>query len=250
MEYRPWRAAFRRDVGSDIAPKMLRSVRENQGGRSGHPVVVSLYRFRMEPPIHPSSPTAGHLTTDRDHLHMIPDSVTFLGESRCSKALQKGGGGMEWEEGTTVRGRGGFYLGDAHVIPQRGLLVRGREVHRLERKVMAVLLCLVEQPGEVVTRDEIVGRVWKESGATADLLSRAVGRIRRAFAACGIEAEIETVRGVGYCLVGSVRHEPRGRSDEPPAKRARWWVTPLVASGLSFAASAVIWITSCLITSP
>jgi hypothetical protein len=34
---------------------------------------------------------------------------------------------------------------------------------RVEPKVMQVLECLVEKPGEVVSRDELVARVWPES---------------------------------------------------------------------------------------
>ena len=58
---------------------------------------------------------------------------------------------------------------------------RGDEVVRLEPKVMQVLVCLCETPGEVVTRETLIARVWPDVYVTDDVLHRAIRTLRRIF---------------------------------------------------------------------
>jgi DNA-binding winged helix-turn-helix (wHTH) protein len=61
-----------------------------------------------------------------------------------------------------LRGLAGhpFRIGDWLVEPSLNRLSRGDQSIQLELKVMDVLVCLAERAGEVVTRQEIVDRVW------------------------------------------------------------------------------------------
>ena len=58
---------------------------------------------------------------------------------------------------------GRFKVGEFTVRPELNSLERdGRAVH-LEPKVMQVLVTLSEQPGEVVSKEQIFKRVWPDT---------------------------------------------------------------------------------------
>ena len=74
----------------------------------------------------------------------------------------------------------GFYLSDLLIEPTKGR-VTGREgSERLASKAVEVLLCLAAQPGELVTREELLERVWGKDAGSAEALSHAIGEIRHA----------------------------------------------------------------------
>ena len=59
---------------------------------------------------------------------------------------------------------------------------RGGEEILLEPKVFAVLLQLLMQPGELLTRDQLLDAVWGHRFVTASTLNRVITLARRAFA--------------------------------------------------------------------
>jgi DNA-binding winged helix-turn-helix (wHTH) protein len=67
---------------------------------------------------------------------------------------------MSLELETQALGRSPFRIGEWLVEPSLNRLSRGDQSIQLELKVMDVLVCLAERAGEVVTRQEIVDRVW------------------------------------------------------------------------------------------
>ena len=74
----------------------------------------------------------------------------------------------------------GFYLSDLLIEPTKGR-VTGREgTERLASKAVEVLLCLATQPGELVTREELLEKVWGKDAGSQEALSRAIGEIRHA----------------------------------------------------------------------
>lgn len=84
-------------------------------------------------------------------------------------------------------------------------LRRGSEVVRLERKAIEVLVCLAARPGEVLTREELLERVWPGVVVGDDTLTQAVIKLRRAL---GDEARdpryIDTIPKRGYRLIAPV----------------------------------------------
>jgi predicted ATPase/DNA-binding winged helix-turn-helix (wHTH) protein len=103
---------------------------------------------------------------------------------------------------------------------------RGGEEILLEPKVFAVLLQLLMQPGELLTRDQLLDAVWGHRFVTASTLNRVITLARRAFADDPDRPKfIQTVYGAGYRYVGpiektiSVPTEPRARFAPPPAAR-------------------------------
>ena len=79
-----------------------------------------------------------------------------------------------------------------------------REVS-LEPKVMRVLLALARRPGEVVTKEELFRDVWDGAFVSEDVLTRAIGELRRLFGDDAASPRvIETIRKSGYRLIAPV----------------------------------------------
>jgi DNA-binding response OmpR family regulator len=87
---------------------------------------------------------------------------------------------------------------DAHRV-----LVSGREV-ALTRREFDLLAALAEHPGWVYDRDHLLIGVWGYSRAEVEtrVVDQHVANLRRKLEAAGAQGQLETVRGVGYRLVG------------------------------------------------
>ncbi len=100
-----------------------------------------------------------------------------------------------------------FQVGEWQVHPSLNRLTRNGDEIRIEPKVMQVLEALAENPGEVVTRDQLVARVWPGVFVTDDVVHRAIRELRRAFGDETAKPEyVETIRKRGYRLIAPVRH--------------------------------------------
>jgi len=96
----------------------------------------------------------------------------------------------------------GFYLGDLLIEPTKGR-VTGRDVsEHLTSKAAEVLLCLATQPGELVTRQELLESVWGIDRGSQEALSHAVSEIRHVLHDQGDHPEfIQTLPKRGYRLL-------------------------------------------------
>jgi len=119
---------------------------------------------------------------------------------------------------TPVREHQSIRLGDDYEIdfrPRR--LRRGSHVLKLERIPWEILVLLVEHKDEIVTRDEIVSRVWGK-GVFLDTDNSIRGAIRKLRQALKDDAEsprfIQTVTGQGYRFIAPVTPpEEENRTD-------------------------------------
>lgn len=59
-------------------------------------------------------------------------------------------------------------------------LWRGQEAIRLTHKAFAVLRCLAERPGLLVTKDELFATVWPETVTSESTLTGCIQEVRRA----------------------------------------------------------------------
>jgi DNA-binding response OmpR family regulator len=85
-------------------------------------------------------------------------------------------------------------------LTSRRVTVNGREV-ALTRKEFDLLALLAQRPGVVFRREQIISQVWQTSWeGTGRTLEVHVASLRSKLA---LPALIETVRGVGYRLVGT-----------------------------------------------
>jgi DNA-binding response OmpR family regulator len=83
------------------------------------------------------------------------------------------------------------------------VLVAGREV-ALTRREFDLLAALAEHPGWVYDRDHLLLGVWGYAHADVEtrVVDQHVANLRRKLEAAGAQGLLETVRGVGYRLIG------------------------------------------------
>ena len=102
-------------------------------------------------------------------------------------------------------------------------LRRGSHVLKLERIPLEMLVLLVEHRGEIVTRDEIVSRVWGK-GVFLDTDNSIRGAIRKLRQALKDDAEcprfIRTVTGQGYLFIAPVAPVQEENLAETPSPEA------------------------------
>src|SRR5215469_16619275 len=109
---------------------------------------------------------------------------------------------------------GGFRLAEWAVEPQLNTLERNGHTVRLEPKVMQVLVTLSDQPGEVVSKEQIFKRVWPDTFVSDEVLTRSISELRKAFEDNPQEPKyIQTIPKGGYRLVAPVVPEPANRKD-------------------------------------
>ena len=105
--------------------------------------------------------------------------------------------------------------------PRGGPRVDGREL-ALSRKEFDLLAELARHAGTVVTREELMARVWDENwfGSTKTLDVH-MGWLRRKLGDdASMPRYLHTVRGVGFRLVAPEDERPRRRRREPPRPAA------------------------------
>lgn len=86
------------------------------------------------------------------------------------------------------------------------LIQCGERVEKLEPRMMRLLCCLAERPGEVFSADEILAAVWPGVVVGPNSVYQAVAQLRRLLADTGDQpAYIATVPRKGYRLVAPVR---------------------------------------------
>jgi transcriptional activator of cad operon len=112
-------------------------------------------------------------------------------------------------------------IGDWLVNPLSGEIARGGERVRLEARTMRLLLCLAETPGEVVSIDDLLSRVWSGVVVTPDSVYQAVAGLRRLLGDDAKQpAYIVTVPRLGYRLIARVAAPAEEQRPAPPRTRA------------------------------
>ena len=100
---------------------------------------------------------------------------------------------------------GGFRL-DPH---RRVLWFENRQI-QMPLKGLEVLCVLVEGRGDLVTKDELLEKVWADSFVEESNLSRQIYLLRKTFNELGMEGLIETVPRRGYRFTAEVRDHYNG----------------------------------------
>jgi len=113
---------------------------------------------------------------------------------------------MSPEVETRDLARSPFRIGDWLIEPSLNRISRGEETIQFELKWMDALVCLAERAGEVVSRIEIIDRVWATEFITDNTLTHTIAEIRNAL---GDDAKkptfVETIHRRGYRLIAPVK---------------------------------------------
>ncbi len=103
-------------------------------------------------------------------------------------------------------GAGAFRLRDRTVYPDLNRIAGPGGTTQVEPKIMQVLVCLAEHQGDVVTKQDLIARVWEGVFVTDDVLVRAVAELRKIFEDTAERPRvIETIRKRGYRLLVAVQ---------------------------------------------
>jgi DNA-binding winged helix-turn-helix (wHTH) protein len=107
-----------------------------------------------------------------------------------------------------------YRFDEFELSPARRTLLRQGEEVTLLPKTFDVLACLVENPGRVLPKEEILKAVWRESFVEENNLTQHISLLRKALAdraRC-----IATIPGRGYQFTARVAAEPA--ADGPPPR--------------------------------
>src|SRR5947199_390471 len=108
-----------------------------------------------------------------------------------------------------------YEFDDFRVDPVRRPLLRSGEPVPVTPKALSILLVLLEQPGEVVEKSDLIERVWAGSHVTEANLTQNVFALRKCLGERANDSRyVVTVPGRGYSFAGEVRRIERGGTGE------------------------------------
>ena len=98
-----------------------------------------------------------------------------------------------------------FFVGGWLVEPDLNRVSKGAQSEKLEPMAMALLVFLAQNPGQVVTRQQLHDEVWQQEFVSDSTVSSAITVLRRAFHDDARNPRfIETIPKRGYRLIGEV----------------------------------------------
>jgi DNA-binding winged helix-turn-helix (wHTH) protein len=141
-----------------------------------------------------------------------------------------------------------FRFGEFEVKEREFRLIKGGEAMPVEPKAFRVLLFLLQNPGRLVKKDEILNAVWDDCSVSDNSLTRSIATLRRLLGDDAREPRyIATVQTVGYRFLCPVEVSERA-PDRPEAsalvitddqgqnipdrRRAKWLVGAVIAGGV------------------
>ncbi|RCX26515.1 winged helix-turn-helix domain-containing protein [Thioalbus denitrificans] len=133
--------------------------------------------------------------------------------------------------------RDGTRIGDWRLYPSLHEIRRDGEVVRLEPKAVALLVRLAERAGRMVSREELLDRVWPGVVVGDDSLTQVVIKLRKALGDQPRHPDyIQTIPKQGYRLIAAVEAPASGPDGAAPgAPHPRRAGTALVAGGVILA---------------
>lgn len=100
-----------------------------------------------------------------------------------------------------------FDFGHFRLHADRRLLARNDQPVRLGSRAFDILLALVERAGEVISKEELVARVWPETFVEQANLRVHIAALRKALGEDDAHGRfIENIPGRGYSFVAELRH--------------------------------------------
>jgi Tol biopolymer transport system component/DNA-binding winged helix-turn-helix (wHTH) protein len=144
-----------------------------------------------------------------------------------------------------------YQFADVCVDLQRLTITRAGAAVEIEPKAFDVLRHLLEHRDRLVTKDELLDTVWRDTFVTPNVLTRAIAQLRRALGDDARDARyIETVAKRGYRFIApvTVAAEPAAAAPlpiPPPIAAAAanawlWWSTAIVLLTIAAAGVAVL----------
>lgn len=133
-------------------------------------------------------------------------------------------------------------------------IVVGGILRRIPWRAFDVLLVLADTPGQVISKEDLLQKVWGGEAVDASNLTQAIAQIRKALGEINPgDSYIETVPRIGYRMTPKAlvaapaipEEHARAETEECPQTKAasvvRWWSAyPLLAAGAVLLATALL----------
>src|SRR5690348_18405065 len=113
-----------------------------------------------------------------------------------------------------------YQFGDFTLDVARGCVLRGGEEIKLRPKVYEALKYLVENPGRLIGKQELIQAVWPDSFVTDDSLVQVTLELRRALQDRS-QLLLKTVPRRGYLFASNVAQVPVRSDAESAASASR-----------------------------
>lgn len=97
-----------------------------------------------------------------------------------------------------------YKFGDCYLDSIGRKIFRGKNMLKVSHKAFDMLLLLIENSGKVISKDEILEKIWEDSFVEECNLAVHISKIRKLLGANKAEPFIETVPGSGYRFVSRV----------------------------------------------
>ena len=104
-----------------------------------------------------------------------------------------------------------FEFGRFRILPQRREVLADGRPMELGGRAFDVLVLLIEANGAVVSKDELISRVWPGRIVEENNLHAQIKALRKAFSDHDL---IRTIVGRGYQFTGKVRARRAGQSEQ------------------------------------
>jgi DNA-binding winged helix-turn-helix (wHTH) protein/Tfp pilus assembly protein PilF/TolB-like protein len=137
---------------------------------------------------------------------------------------------------------GTFKFGEFRVDALARTLQRNQETVTLNRRAFDVLLYFVQNPGRVLTREELLKNVWAESFVDENSLAQSISALRRALEEKpGDNSYVVTLPGRGYQFVSAVQAVAAENEDivSPVATAASHGPSGLIFQGHTIRTSVI-----------
>lgn len=147
-----------------------------------------------------------------------------------------------------------YQCDDIVVEPRAHRLERAGVALAVEPKAYTVLVVLLQQAGEVVSRDDLLDAAWGHRHVTPGVLTRVISQLRHTLGDCAEHPRyIATIHSLGYRFIGQVRRitaPPASHADvgatahfptlPPPMRPSRHLGMPWLAAAIAVAAIAAM----------
>lgn len=115
-----------------------------------------------------------------------------------------------------------YWIGGFFIDLSRNQITQGSQSQTLPPKALAVLTCLAENKGKVVSQEALLAKVWPETIVSPNTLQRSIAQLRKALGDDGkVQSYIKTHAKQGYSLECDIRwNDGVSQSSVEPAQHA------------------------------
>ena len=146
------------------------------------------------------------------HRAPIPKSLTSRKPFNPSETAAHVNGRLMMELGRiNSESRRAFSFGPFHLIPEQQLLLEREKPLRLGSRAFDILVILVERPGELVSKEELMARVWPKMFVEPSNLTVHIATLRRVLGdGRNGDRYLVNIPGRGYRFVAPVFTADKG----------------------------------------